>query len=111
MSRAVSSGIAAERRAGPLQNAAACRMSKSPQRQDSVNVLRSNEVHRVKVIFMILAPIHGGPVMTLDWRNSLMLGFIAAVFVTCLFGPYMISVMLGGLGLTCYLTKHARPGA
>lgn len=49
--------------------------------------------------------------MTLDWRNSLMLGFIVAVFVTCLFGPYMISVMLGGLGLTCYLTKHARPGA
>jgi hypothetical protein len=49
--------------------------------------------------------------MTLDWRNSLMLGFIAAVFVACLFGPYMISVMLGGLGLTCYLTKHARPGA
>ena len=35
--------------------------------------------------------------MTLDWRNSLMLGFIAAVFVACLFGPYMISVVLGGL--------------
>ncbi|MGX1790987.1 hypothetical protein ACWIGM_29845 [Bosea sp. NPDC055332] len=49
--------------------------------------------------------------MTLDWRNSLMLGFIAAVFVACLFGPYMISVVLGGLGLTCYFTKHARPGA
>ena len=49
--------------------------------------------------------------MILDWRNSLMLGFIGAVFVACLFGPYMISVMLGGLGLMCYLSKHIRPEA
>jgi len=47
--------------------------------------------------------------MILDWRNGLMLGFIATVFVACLFGPYMISVMLGALGLMCYLSKHARP--
>jgi hypothetical protein len=86
-------------------------VSEDPQRQDSVNEFCSNAVHRMKVTFMILAPIRGGPVMTLDWRNSLMLGFIAAVFVACLFGPYMISVMLGGLGLTCYLSKHIRPGA
>lgn len=49
--------------------------------------------------------------MILDWRNRLMLGFIAAVFVACLFGPYMISVMLGGLGLMCYFSKHIRPEA
>jgi hypothetical protein len=44
--------------------------------------------------------------MTLDWRNGLMLGFIGAVFVACLFGPYMISLMLGALGLLCYLSKQ-----
>jgi hypothetical protein len=86
-------------------------MSEGPQRQGFVNEFCSNAVHRVNLIFMILAPIRGGPVMTLDWRNSLMLGFIAAVFVACLFGPYMISVVLGGLGLTCYFSKHIRPGA
>lgn len=41
--------------------------------------------------------------MTLDWRSGLMLGFISAVFIACLFGPYMISVMLGALALMCYV--------
>ncbi|MEN5083962.1 hypothetical protein ABE438_15885 [Bosea sp. TWI1241] len=49
--------------------------------------------------------------MTFDWRNGMMIGFIASVFVACLFGPYMISVMLGSLGLLCYLSRHLRTGA
>jgi hypothetical protein len=53
----------------------------------------------------------GGFVMTFDWRNGMMIGFIASVFVACLFGPYMISVMLGSLGLLCYLSRHLRTGA
>jgi hypothetical protein len=84
-------------------------MKTRPQWQGFVNEYCSNAVHRVNVIFMMLPPLPGGHVMTLDWRNSLMLGFIATVFVACLFGPYLISVMLGGLGLMCYLSKYIRP--
>jgi hypothetical protein len=47
-----------------------------------------------------------------DWRHGLMAAFIAAVIIACLFGPYVISIVLGGLGLLCYLSAgHRSPEA
>lgn len=35
----------------------------------------------------------------------LMRGFIATVFLLCLFGPYGISILIGCLGLSCHLFR------
>ena len=59
---------------------------------------------------VVLLLIYGATVMatrTNPYGPLPVLGGVgAAVFVACLFGPYMISVILGGLGLMCYLSKH-----
>jgi len=40
--------------------------------------------------------------MKASWSIWLMRGFIACVFLLCLFGPYGISILIGGLVLGCY---------
>lgn len=43
--------------------------------------------------------------MKAPWSIWLMRGFIASVFLFCLFGPYGISILIGGLSLGCYLFR------
>lgn len=43
--------------------------------------------------------------MKLSLPAWLMRGFIAAVFLLCLFGPYALSILIGCLGLSCYLFR------
>lgn len=43
--------------------------------------------------------------MKASWSIWLMRGFIASVFVLCLFGPYALSILIGCLGLGCYFFR------
>lgn len=43
--------------------------------------------------------------MKTSTRTWLMRGFIASVFLLCLLGPYGISILIGCLGLGCYLFR------
>ncbi|TCR63531.1 hypothetical protein [Bosea sp. BK604] len=44
--------------------------------------------------------------MKIAWLIWLMRGFIAFVFVLCLFGPYGLSILIGCLGLGCYFYRN-----
>lgn len=44
--------------------------------------------------------------MKIAWLTWLMRGFIAFVFVLCLFGPYGLSILIGCLGLGCYFYRN-----
>lgn len=44
--------------------------------------------------------------MKIAWLIWLMRGFIAFVFVLCLFGPYGLSILIGCLGIGCYFYRN-----
>ena len=46
-----------------------------------------------------------GRAMKTSTRTWLMRGFIASVFLLCLLGPYGISILIGCLGLGCYVFR------
>jgi hypothetical protein len=40
--------------------------------------------------------------MKSSWMTWTMRGFIASVFLLCLFGPYGLSIMIGCFAICCY---------
>lgn len=44
--------------------------------------------------------------MNQNWLTWGMRGFIGAVFVLCLFGPYALSILIGAIGVGCYYFRN-----
>ncbi len=44
--------------------------------------------------------------MKQSWLTWAMRGFIGSVFLLCLLGPYGLSILIGCLGLGCYLFRE-----